>query len=40
MAVGLVLLIGDEPVFAPIYELLLAVGLAVVTANEIVGASY
>ncbi|MDA0375474.1 MAG: PTS sugar transporter subunit IIA [Planctomycetota bacterium] len=37
VAVGLVLLIGDEPVFAPIYELLLAVGLAVVTANEIVG---
>jgi Kef-type K+ transport system membrane component KefB/mannitol/fructose-specific phosphotransferase system IIA component (Ntr-type) len=37
VAVGLLLLVGDDPVFATIYELLLAIGLAVVTANEILG---
>lgn len=37
VAVGLLLLVGQEPHLQPIYELLLAVGLAVVTVNEIVG---
>lgn len=37
VAVGLLLLVGGDGPLRPIYQLLLAVGLAVVTANEIVG---
>lgn len=37
VAVGLLLLVGDEPRLQDVYQLLLAVGLAVVTANEVVG---
>ncbi len=37
VAVGLMLVVQDEPAFAGIRDLLLAVGLTVVTANEIVG---
>jgi PTS system fructose-specific IIC component len=37
VAVGLMLVVQDEPSFAGVRDLLLAVGLTVVTANEIVG---
>ncbi len=37
VAVGLLLLVGDDPELRGVYELLLAVGLAVVTLNEIIG---
>jgi len=37
VAVGLMLVVTEDPVFAPIRELLLAVGLTSVTVNEIVG---
>lgn len=37
VAVGLILILGEDPAFAPVYNLFLAVGLTVVTANEIIG---
>lgn len=37
VAVGLLLMVGDDPVLAPIAPGLLAVGLAVVAASELVG---
>lgn len=37
LAVGLLLLVQEDPVFEPIRALLLAVGLTVVTLNEIIG---
>jgi len=37
VAVGLVLVAQEDPALAPVHELLLAVGLTVVTLNEIVG---
>ena len=37
LAVGLLLLVQSDPVMAPVKDLLLAVGLTVVTANEIIG---
>jgi mannitol/fructose-specific phosphotransferase system IIA component (Ntr-type) len=37
VAVGLILLVQEDPVLAPIHQMLLAVGLSSVTLNEIVG---
>jgi len=37
VAVGLVLLLQDDPAFEHVYDLFLAVGLTVVTLNEIIG---
>ncbi len=37
LAVGLILLVVDDPSFATVRDLLLAIGLTVVTLNEIVG---
>jgi len=37
VAVGLLLTLGDDPVFAPISALVLAVGVAAVAVNEVIG---